>query len=298
MVFNMKSKLFCLIAGVSAIGILGCGPKQNSTAAPGATPAASSNAISIKGSDTMVHLVTAWADAFMKTHPNVKISVTGGGSGTGIAALLNGTTDICASSRDLSEEEIKNAEGKSLKLTDVAVARDALSIVVNPKNPVNELTLEQIEKIYTGSITNWSEVGGNDGEIVVTSRESSSGTYLFFLEHVLKKKDFSPNTLLLAATSAIVQSVSESSGAIGYVGLGYAHDAGEKLKSVGVKPSADAPAVLPSTETVLNGEYSISRPLLMVVSKEPAGAIKDFLDFCLSAEGQAIVEEAGYVKVK
>ncbi len=246
----------------------------------------------------MVHLVTAWSDAYMKAHPDAKISVTGGGSGTGVAALINGTTDICASSRDLNEEEKKSAEGKSLNLTDLAVARDALSIVVHPSNPINELTTEQIASIYTGAVTNWKDVGGPDESIVVASRESSSGTFMFFQEHVLQKKDYAASALLLPATSAIVQTVADSSGAIGYVGLGYVQEATGKVKVIAVKSAADAPAVTPTVETVLNGQYSIARPLFLIVSKEPAGAVKGFLDFCLSEEGQKIVVDTGYVKVK
>jgi len=245
----------------------------------------------------MVHLVTAWVEGFKSTHPSVAISVTGGGSGTGIAALLNGTTDICASSRDLSEQEKSSAAAKNLQLNETAVARDALSIIVHPSNTINDLTLDQLRAIYTGSVTNWKDVGGPDVRIVPTSRETSSGTYMFFLEHVLKKQDFAPNVLLLPATSAITQTVADSQGAIGYVGLGYAHEAGDKVKMVGVKESTDAPAVMPSTDSVLSGAYPISRPLLLVVGQEPAGAVKEFIDFCLSPEGQSIVETSGYVKV-
>jgi phosphate transport system substrate-binding protein len=298
----------CLFNAVSATLLLGCGPKQSAPATGGTTQGASATpaapapdggtSVTIKGSDTMVHLVKAWTDAYTKVKPEAKISVTGGGSGTGIAALLNGTTDICASSRDLNEEERKSAEAKGLKLIDATVARDALSLVVNPSNPINELTLEQIASIYTGAVTNWKDLGGPDEAIVVASRESSSGTYMFFQEHVLKKKDYVSGALLLPATSAIVQTVADAAGAIGYVGLGYAAESGGKVKTIGVKASADAPTVMPSAETVLNGQYSISRPLFLIVSKEPAGIVKDFLDFCASADGQKIVEENGYVTVK
>lgn len=296
--------VLCLAASLMLIFSSGCGPKQSGTPSAAssstgevASPAVS-NSVTIKGSDTMVHLVTAWSDAYMKAHPDAKISVTGGGSGTGVAALINGTTDICASSRDLNEEEKKSAEGKSLNLTDLAVARDALSIVVHPSNPINELTTEQIASIYTGAVTNWKDVGGPDESIVVASRESSSGTFMFFQEHVLQKKDYAASALLLPATSAIVQTVADSSGAIGYVGLGYVQEATGKVKVIAVKSAADAPAVTPTVETVLNGQYSIARPLFLIVSKEPAGAVKGFLDFCLSEEGQKIVVDTGYVKVK
>lgn len=197
----------------------------------------------------------------------------------------------------LHRKRKKNAESKGLKLDDKAVARDALSVIVNPRNPVSELTLEQIAKIYTGTFTNWQELGGPNEPIVVVSRESSSGTYIFFQEHVLNKKDFAANVLLLQATSAILQTVADSSGGIGYVGLGYAQSAGDKVKTIGVKAAPDAPAVKPNVENVLNGHYSISRPLFLIVSKPPEGIIKSFLDFCVSSEGQRIVEEQGYVKV-
>ncbi|MBM3289385.1 MAG: PstS family phosphate ABC transporter substrate-binding protein [Candidatus Hydrogenedentes bacterium] len=286
----------CIAAAVVGIGLTGCGAKPSAGSAP--APDTAAKTVTVKGSDTMVHLVDAWADAFGKAHPDAKISVTGGGSGTGIAALMNGTTDICASSRDLNGEERKSAEAKGLTLMESTVAQDALSIVVNPKNTVGELTLDQIAQIYTGAVTNWKDVGGPDETIVVASRESSSGTYMFFQEHVLKKKDYASGALLLPATSAIVQTVADSAGAIGYVGLGYAAEAKDKVKTIGVKPSADAPAVMPSAETVLNRSYSIARPLFLIVSKEPAGTIKAFLDFCASPDGQKIVEANGYVTVK
>lgn len=288
----------CLAGVFSLLLNSGCGPKQNGASSAGRTgnDPSSGAAVIIKGSDTMVHLVTAWADDFMKAHPDAKISVTGGGSGTGVAALLNGTTDICASSRDLSEEERKMAESKGLNLSELTVAQDALSIVVNPANPVDELTLDQIASIYTGNTTNWKDFGGDDAKIVVASRESSSGTYTFFQEHVLKKRDYAASALLLPATSAIVQTVADAKGAIGYVGLGYAAEAGAKIKNLKVKAAADAPAVAPSNEAVLDGTYSVSRPLYLVVSKAPTGKVKDFLDFCFSEAGQKIVVENGYVK--
>jgi len=293
MLGRKTARVLCLSLVVLAVTFFGCGPRQNSRSSSQSV----GSTIAIKGSDTMLHLVKAWTDAYMKAHPDAKISVTGGGSGTGIAALLNGTTDICAASRDLSEEEKTSGASKGLTLNEVTVARDALSLIVNPKNPIDELTIDQIAQIFTGAVGNWKDIGGPDETIVVASRESSSGTYMFFQEHVLKKKDYAAGALLLTATSAIVQSVADSEGAIGYVGLGYAVDAGGKIKTIGVKTAADAPVVFPSVDTVLNGQYSISRPLFLIVSKEPAGTIKDFLDFCVSPEGQKIVEDSGYVKV-
>lgn len=293
---QIRMRLAVLALGVGIAVLAGCGPSQTAGQPGGALTGA--KPIMIKGSDTMVHLVTAWVDGFKKSHPGVAISVTGGGSGTGIAALLNGTTDICASSRDLSEQEKSSAGAKNLHLVEAAVARDALSIIVHPGNSIGELTMDQLRAIFTGSVANWKDVGGPDLGIVPVSRETSSGTYMFFLEHVLKKQDFAPNVLLLPATSAITQTVADSQGAIGYVGLGYAVEAGGKVKMIGVKESPEAPAVMPSTESVLAGSYPISRPLLLVVGQEPAGTVKEFIDFCLSPEGQAIVETSGYVKVQ
>ncbi|MBZ0263347.1 phosphate ABC transporter substrate-binding protein, partial [bacterium] len=174
--------------------------------------------LTIKGSDTMVHLVSSWAEEYMKIHPGIDISVTGGGSGTGVAALLNGTTDICAASRTMKSKEITLAEEKGMHPTKYVLARDGLAIVVNPDNPVSSLTMDQVKNIFTGAITNWKMVGGNDAEILILSRESNSGTFVFFQEHVLQKEDFAKSSRLMPATSAIIQSVSEDKTTIGYVG--------------------------------------------------------------------------------
>lgn len=253
--------------------------------------------ITIKGSDTMVHLVSTWAEEFMKQHDDIEISVTGGGSGTGIAAMINGTTDICAASRQIKPKEMKLAEQKGIEPMEHVVARDGIAIVVHPDNPVSVLTIEQLGKIYTGAYTNWSEVGGPDKPIGVLSRESSSGTYVFFQEHVLKKKDYTTRARLMPATSAIIQSVSSDKWAIGYVGLGYAAEAGEKVKTLAIKKEDSSQAVMPSEETVKSGEYSIARPLHLYTKGEPEGTVREFLDFCLSDAGQRIVRETGYVAV-
>lgn len=253
--------------------------------------------LTIKGSDTMVHLVSSWAEAFMAGHDGAEVSVTGGGSGTGIAALINGITDVCAASRTMKAKEVKLAEQKGFEPMEHVVARDGIAVAVNPQNPVSTLTIEQIGKIYTGAYTNWSQVGGLDKRIIVLSRESSSGTYVFFQEHVLKKKDYTTAARLMPATSAIIQSVGTDEWAIGYIGLGYAIEAGTKVKMLAVKETDDAPAVMPSEKSVASGEYSISRPLLLYTRGEPTGMVKAFLDFCLSADGQKIVRETGYVAV-
>jgi len=255
------------------------------------------NYMTIKGSDTMVHLVSNWAEAFMKLHPKMNISVTGGGSGTGIAAMLNGTTDMCMASRKVKPREVKLAKQKGINFEEFVVARDGISVVVNPKNPVNVLTVDQIGAIYTGEYTNWKQVGGPDKKIVVLSRESSSGTYVFFQEHVLKKQDYTPRARLMPANAAIVQSVSDDAWTIGYVGLGYALEAKGKIKTLKVKAADSLAAVTPTEETVASGKYAIARPLQLYTNGAPAGLVKSFLEFTESAEGQRIVRKTGFVPV-
>lgn len=272
---------------------LGCGGGDS-----GSQPArVGKDSLTIKGSDTMVHLVTTWAEAYGKDRRDVEISVTGGGSGTGVSALLNRTTDICAASRDMTAEEKQKAEQKGLRLVERAVARDGIAVIVHPSNPVNELTIEQLRKIYIGASANWRDVGGADGGFVILSRETSSGTYVFFQEHVLNKQDYTPKARLMPATSAIIQSVSEDALAIGYVGLGYALEAKGKVKVLRIKAKDDAPSVEPSEDTVRSGAYSISRPLYFYMDDAASASAKAFVEFCLSERGQAIVREVGFVPV-
>ena len=254
--------------------------------------------ITIKGSDTMVHLVSIWAEEFMNANSDFEISVTGGGSGTGIAALLNGTTDICAASRKIKDKEIKLAGEKGITPSEIVVARDGIAVVVNPSNPVSELTVEKIGKIFTGATTSWDMIGGNPEPIEVLSRESSSGTYVFFQDKVLNRKDYSQKAKLMPATSAIVQSVSSNENAIGYVGLGYAIAAKGKIKMLSVKADDSSPAVKPSAKTVMAGDYVIARPLQFYTNGTPSPAVKKFLDYCKSPQGQKIVSETGYVTVQ
>jgi phosphate transport system substrate-binding protein len=257
--------------------------------------AAAEQYATIKGSDTMVHLGSFWAEAFMKENTGTDISVTGGGSGTGIAALLNGTTDICMASRKIKPKEIKLAEQKNIVPVEFVVARDGIAVVVNPENPIDSLTVERIGKIYSGAYTNWMQVGGPDQKIVVLSRESSSGTYVFFQEHVLKKQDYTSAARLMPATSTIIQSVEEDKWAIGYVGLGYALEAGEKVKMLAV--GEDGVYIKPTVTSIKSGEYSISRPLHLYTNGEPSGLVRKFVDFCLSSEGQQIVRDTGYIDI-
>ena len=234
----------------------------------------------------------------MQANPGIEVSVTGGGSGTGIAALLNGTTDICAASRKIKNKELLLAIDKAINPHEVVVARDGIAVVVNPANPVSELSMEQLARIFTGSSARWSSFGGPDEEIIVLSRESSSGTYVFFQEHVLNRKDYMADAKLLPATSAIIQSASTDKWAIGYVGLGYALSAGDKVKIIAVKADEQSPAVMPSEKTVRSSRYVIARPLYLYLKGLPTGTVKSFIDFCLGQKGQEIVKQTGYVPVK
>jgi phosphate transport system substrate-binding protein len=253
------------------------------------------------GSDTMVNLALAWAEAYHAVHPEISVSVTGGGSGTGIAALVNGTVDIANASRAIKSEELANAEKQNLHPMEFVVARDAIAVVVHPSNPINQLTLEQISAIYSGIFDNWSELGGEDRPIVRLSRETNSGTHVYFLETVLRlgKKDdktlFSADTLLMQSSEGIIVEVSQNPNAIGYDGLGYVT---KDMKVLAVATTAEGPFVLPSAATVNDGSYPIARDLYMYTPKEPTGAIKDYLDWVrLSSEAQAIVTQLGFVPV-
>lgn len=281
-----------------------CGDDDNNEDDGPSTPntgSTLSGSINIIGSNTVTPISTFWAEAFMDANTKVNISVSGPGSGVGIAQLINGTTDIAQASRAMKESEIEDAQDNGIMANEIRVATDALAVVVHPDNPVNELTIAQISGIYTGRITNWSEIGGNDESIVVLSRDTSSGTHVFFKEHVVQMAglptedtslEYGSKVQLLSSTEAGVTEVAQNEKAIFYPGLGYVTD---KVKPLGIKKTADDPAVLPSLETALDGSYPISRPLFFYTDGQPTGLIKAFVDFCLSAQGQEYVLEAGYV---
>ncbi len=248
----------------------------------------------------MVNLALAWAEAYQSSHPDVRISVTGGGSGTGIAALINGTVAIANASRQIKAEEIEEAKANGGNPIEFVVARDAIAVVVNAANPVSQLTLQQVSDIYSGKINNWKEVGGEDRPIVRLSRETNSGTHVYFLETVLRlgnSKDktlFSMDTLLLPSSEGIITEVRHNPNAIGYDGLGYVpHD----LKVIAIAKESGAPYVLPSITTVNDKSYPIARDLYMYTNGEPGGIIKEYLDWIFSPEAQQIVAELGFVPV-
>lgn len=258
-------------------------------------PLIAARAVTLKGSDTMVIMNAKLAERFMKKNPGTMIQVTGGGSGVGLAALINGTTEIAASSRPIRTSEINSLKSRFASMgVGIPVARDGLAIYVHSSNPVQELTLGQIRDIYTGRITNWKAVGGSDQPIIIYSRENSSGTYVYFREVVLLNKDFSPRAQTLQGTAAVVNAVSKDPNGIGYGGAAYA----KGVKFAKVKKDDKSQAYWPSLETVRSGEYPISRYLYFYMRTDPKGDSKKFVDWILSPEGQQIVTQVGYFPVK
>lgn len=249
------------------------------------------NAQRIKGSDTVLPVAQQTAEEYMKENPNARVTVTGGGSGVGISALLDGTTDIAMASRAIKFSEKMKAKSAGQDIREVIIARDALAVVVHPSNPVSQLTRQQLEDIFRGKITNWKQVGGEDLKIVVYSRETSSGTYEFFKESVLHNKNYMSSSLSMPATGAVIQSVSQTRGAIGYVGLAYI--------STRIKPLAvsyeEGKYALPTSENATKGIYPIVRPLYYYYDASNTDKVTPLLDFILSPHGQEIVQKGGYL---
>jgi phosphate transport system substrate-binding protein len=259
-----------------------------------------SNSIQIKGSDTMVNLGQAWAEKYMEINPQEFVAVTGGGSGTGISSLISGTCDIAETSRSMKKEEIKLAESKGIEPLEHIVALDGIAVVVNPRNPVDKLTLEELRGIFMGSIKNWEEVGGPDKKIVILSREVNSGTHVFFKEHVLRRgnekgpEEFAAGALLMPSSQAIADEVAQNPDAIGYYGMGYISP---KQKPIAVAKDEKSEYVSPTIQNVISGKYPISRPLFLYTNGQPKGLVKKFLDFVLSKEGQDIVLAIDFVPI-
>lgn len=251
-----------------------------------------------KGSDTIVNLALAWAETYQAERPEVRISVTGGGSGTGITSLINGTVDIANASRQIKDEEIAEAQSNGVEPLEHIIARDAIAVIVHPDNPISQLTLKQISDIYSGKYNNWSELGGEDRPIVRLSRETNSGTHVYFLETVLRlgstedKTLFSTDTLLLPSSEGIIAEVRQNPNAIGYDGLGYVPD---DLKMIAIAEQEGGDYVLPSIATVNDKTYPIARDLYMYTDGEPTGIVKEYLDWILDSEAQEIVAELGFV---
>lgn len=259
------------------------------------TPLFAAKPLSIKGSDTMVIMNARLAEAYMKKYPATTIQVTGGGSGVGIASLINGTVDIAASSRPIKTSEVDKLKQRFATLGYAyPIARDGLSVYLHVSNPVRELTLAQIRSIYIGAITNWKQVGGKDATIIVYSRENSSGTYTYFRDNVLLGKDFGPRAQTLQGTAAVVNAVANDPNGIGYGGAAYA----KGIRFAAVKKDANSPGILPSLDTVRSGQYPISRFLYLYTRVKPGKEMKSFLDWAMGAEGQQIVSKVGYFPIK
>ncbi len=248
----------------------------------------------------MVNLALAWAERYQQEHPEVRISVTGGGTGTGIAALINKTTDIANASRQIKAEEITTAEGQGNSPVEYVVAKDAIAIVVNPENPIDHLTIQQLSDIYSGKITNWKQVGGEDRPIVKLSRETNSGTHVYFVETVLRlgeannKTLLSPDTLLMPSSEGIGTEVRQNPNAIGYDGLGYVTP---DMKVVAVSKNVNGPFVKPSANTVNDGTYPIARDLYMYTGPKPNQATLNYLKWITQSEAQDIVTKLGFVPI-
>ena len=296
----MKTKLNTplIVTVIGCLTLIGCGKKEGAEAG---SAARAGEPLQIQGSDTMVNLAQAWAEAYTHAHKSANLEVGGGGSGVGIAALINGTISIATSSRDMKPDEKTKAKAHSGKDTkEFTVAYDCLAIYVHKDNPLNEISIEQLDKIFAegGNLTKWSDLGvtvpGCDtAEIIRVSRQSSSGTYEFFREHVLNKKDFKLGSRDMNGSKEVVELVGSTPCAIGYSGMGYATEHVKKLKvaSKGGQP------VAPTVETAQNKTYPIARPLYLYTLGDPEGEAKEFIGWTLSDAGQKIVEETGYVPV-
>ncbi|MDX1931505.1 MAG: PstS family phosphate ABC transporter substrate-binding protein [Capsulimonadales bacterium] len=310
----LHATVSAFVATVSLPLLTGCdAPAPESASSPaaaggtGASPAAGGSApmtaggnVSIEGSDTLLPLSQKWVEAFGKKNPNAKMTVTGGGSGQGITALINGTAAIANASRAAEDKEKDAAKAKGFEMVETAVARDGITIVVHPSNTVQSLTLEQLKGIYTGKINNWKEIGGPDTKIIASGRDTASGTYKYFQEDVLKKEKYRPDMLTTPSNNKIADNVSKQKGGIGYIGVAYATEfvqAG-KVKEVPVAfKQGDAP-VLPTSENILSGKYPISRALFNYTKGQPEGVVKEYLDFVTGPEGQEIVKKEGYITLK
>ncbi|HKX13295.1 MAG TPA: PstS family phosphate ABC transporter substrate-binding protein [bacterium] len=298
-----------LLFSLSLVLGAACGQKKGTESpAPAVTPPAATTAdadnITVKGSDTMVVLGQRWAETYMSEKPGVTIQVTGGGSGTGIAALLNGTTNIANLSRPAKKEEIEKAKSQGRELKEIPVAFDGLAVVVNKANPVSALTIQQLMGIYTGHFNNWKEVGGADQKILRYCRESNSGTYVFFKEHILGERDYAPDCQTMPGTGAVAEAVSRDPSGIGYGGVSYFEKRSE-LKVLPLKKDDAATAISPlnpdgkvNSAQIRNTEYPISRNLFIYVAGQQPPQIQAYLDWILSDGGQKVVEEVGYVPLK
>lgn len=295
MVNRLKSYIIFTLF-VFGLVFLGAGCTENESSKDSAKERSSwregSQEISLKGSDTVLPLVQAEAEEFMNENPNKSVTVTGGGSGVGITALIDGEVDIATASREIKNEEVEYARANGINPVEHVIAYDGISVIVNPQNPVSELTFGQLRGIYNGSVTNWKEVGGEDRPIVAISRDSSSGTYEYFKEEVLLGDEFRPDALTQPATGVIIGEVSQNPNAVGYIGVAYLDKSVKGLNLDGGNGS-----VPPTPENIISGAYPLSRPLYFYTNGEPSGLTKEFIDFVMSEKGQNLISEVGYFPI-
>jgi phosphate transport system substrate-binding protein len=295
---RINRSFLVIILFLSVIALPACG--NNIFEANTNRENAASLSIQNKGSDTMVNLALYWAEEYQMENPDVRISVTGGGSGTGITAMVSNTVDIANASRAIKTEEREQALANGVDPVEHVVARDAIAVIINPQNPIQKLTLQQVSDIYSGKIQNWKELGGEDRPIVRLSRETNSGTHVYFLESVIRLGDkedknlFSRDTLLLPSSEGIIAEVRDNPNAIGYDGLGYITP---EVKVVALAKDIASGYVMPSVETVNQDRYPVARDLYMYTNGEPSGLIEEYLTWIYSSAGQQIVEDLGFVPI-
>jgi phosphate transport system substrate-binding protein len=285
----LSIRVWTLVVVICAIALIGA-------------EAQGQNMIQVKGSDSEVNLVQRLAEVFMQNNPGVNIAVTGGGSGTGIAALINKTTDIANSSREIQSKEEEAAKNAGVQPFRIVMATDGISVVTHPANPISKLTLEQLGKIFKGEITNWKEVGGKDAKISLYGRQSNSGTYIFFREFVVKA-DYSPHMKAMNGNAQIIEALKKDQDGIGYVAVGYVvNDKGEVMPGVKIvnisKDGQSEPYSPAKIENVMSKKYPITRPLNHYTNGKPSGKLLDFIKFELSKEGQEIVRKEGFFPVQ
>jgi phosphate transport system substrate-binding protein len=249
--------------------------------------------IVVKGSDTLLIVAQLWAENFSNQNPDVRIDVAGGGSGVGFTALKDKTTDICDASREIKDSEVDACKANGVDPVEWVVGLDGIAIVVHPSNPINELTLEQLELIYNGTYTNWNQVGGNDASIVKYGRQSTSGTYAYFREHVLHNRDF-VGVNELAGNADIANNVQNDANGIGYVGVAYTQQ-GVNIKVLNIKPTASSEAYPPSVANIKSGAYPIARKLYIYTNGIPSGVLGAYISFIVGSQGQQVLESEGYV---
>lgn len=288
--------MFLVLVGLLA----GCSgtrnPADNAQSGQSGEKPVDNQVLNIKGSDTMVYLSKALAEEFMRRNQGSQLAVVGGGSGTGITALIDGTADIANVSRKMTPEEIAEARSQGIEPNEITVALDGLAIVVNKDNPVVQLNLAQLKDIFTGKITNWQQVGGKNEPVTLISREANSGTHAYFREHVLKNEAFAVNAVLVPTSKGVTTETEKTKGAVGYVGVGDAK-ADKNVKILNIAKEIGTTALDPGEENVKTGKYPISRPLYVYIAGQPQGKVKEFVDFMTGPDGQRIVEEQGYVPI-